>query len=91
MEKLRAVIVVPLPGNLAVYWSVPRVPFLPSEDGNRDHVGYISVFPILVRQAHGTCPRYICVGHEKSTIIPIWQRRILRPKRSEMYPKSQNL
>lgn len=83
-------VVVPLPGDLAVYWSVPGVPFPPSEDGSRDHVRDISVFPILVRQAHGTCPRYICVGHEKSTIIPIWQR-ILRPKRSEMYPKSQNL
>lgn len=38
-------IVVPLPGDLAVYWSVPRVPFPPSEDGIRDHVGDISVFP----------------------------------------------
>lgn len=72
-------IVAPLLWVLAAYWSASRVPFPPPEDESRGHVWDTSVLPVLVWQAQGMCPRCICVGHEKSTVMPTPQRRKLRP------------
>lgn len=36
---------------------------------------------------HKARVRYICVGHEKSSIIPIWQRRKVRPTSERNVPK----
>lgn len=79
-------VVVPLPGVPAVYWSVPHVPFLPANMGTGTMSGTFLCSPSW-RGKHKARFRYICVGHEKSSIIPIWQRRKLRPTSERNVPK----
>lgn len=79
-------IVVPLPGVLAVYWSVPHVPFLPPNMGTGTMSGTFLCSPSW-HGKHKARVRYICVGHEKSSIIPIWQKRKVRPTSERNVPK----
>lgn len=61
-------------------------PFLPPNMGTGTMSGTFLCSPFW-RGKHKARVRYICVGHEKSSIIPIWQRRKVRPTSERNVPK----